>query len=255
MQISRYEAGGEAARAERRHHQHGEITTTAAAELKRRRGILGSLLVPRDVLERPPDGPRHLAEQFVGVGRTVFLEERGAPVIDRGMRRHRRHETFEARPIFRRIGKRVGAGGTLYAGRAEVTRPVVDPNPADKTKLPRPAAEVSRRHVIAEAILRPGNLFRAGGNFELRLDDLLIVVVARPQHHPVLAECHRPLVVVGRDVLDAENRHYRAMIGDEPSTFIGDAVLSTTCISWTRDYRCQPLCRPGRTGWILGAPY
>ena len=116
MQISGHEASGNAAGAKCRYHQHGEITTTAAADIERADGRLDTLLVPRDVLEGPPDGPRHVAEQRVGVGRAVVAEERGAPVIDRGMRRQRLDEGLEAGQIFRRVVKRISAGKILYIG-------------------------------------------------------------------------------------------------------------------------------------------
>ena len=79
MQISGDETSGNAAAAKRRHHEHGEVTTTSAADIERADGRLDTLLVPRDVLEGPPDGPRHGAEQLVRVGGAVFAEERGAP--------------------------------------------------------------------------------------------------------------------------------------------------------------------------------
>src|SRR3984957_11540521 len=51
MQISGHEASSHAAGAQRRYHQHGEITTAAAAEIEHADGRLNTLLVPRDVLE------------------------------------------------------------------------------------------------------------------------------------------------------------------------------------------------------------
>src|ERR1700719_282468 len=47
MQISGHEASGNAAGAKRRYHEHGEITTTAAAEIERTDGRLDTFLVPR----------------------------------------------------------------------------------------------------------------------------------------------------------------------------------------------------------------
>src|SRR5579863_2273692 len=61
MQIAGHEPGGNSARAKRRYHEHGEVATTAAPELERPGWSLDSLLVPRNVLEVPPDGPRHVA--------------------------------------------------------------------------------------------------------------------------------------------------------------------------------------------------
>src|SRR5580704_3213523 len=141
MQISGHEASGNAAGAKRRYHQHGEVTTTAAAEIERADGRLDTLLVPRDVLEGPLDGPRHVAEQLVRVGRAVFAEERSAPAIDRGMRRQRLDEKFETGPIVRRVGKRIGAGTIRYIGGAKAGRRMVETNSADKAQLAGPAAK------------------------------------------------------------------------------------------------------------------
>jgi hypothetical protein len=234
MQISGHEASGNAAGAKRRYHQHGEVTTTAAAEIERADGRLDTLLVPRNVLEGPPDGPRHVAEQFVRVGRAVVAEERSAPAIDRGMRRQRLDEGLEAGPILRRVGKRKSAGKIRYIGGAKVGGRMVEANIADKAKLAGPVGKMRGRHVIAEAIPRPSQLLRFWRDFDLGFDDLLIVVVARTQHHPVLAECDRPVIVISRNVSDVANRHCRPKIMDAPATCIAAATLSTTCMSRAR---------------------
>src|SRR5580704_699423 len=97
---------------------------------------------------------------------------------------------------------------------------MIETNTADKAKLAGPTAKLSGRHVVAEAIPRPGKVLRTGRDFELCFNDLLIVVVARTQHHPVLAECDRLIIAICRDMFDGKNRHYRAMIMDTPSTCI-----------------------------------
>jgi len=55
--------------------------------------------------------------------------------------------------------------------------------------------------MIAKDILRPGKLARLRSNSEFGFKYLLVVVVARTQHHTVLAECDRLLVVICRNVL------------------------------------------------------
>ena len=191
MHVSRDEPRGNSARAKRGYHQHGEVTTTAAPEIECPGRSLGALLVPRYVFDGPPDGPRHVDEQLVGVGRSIFAEEHGAPAINRGMRGQRPNEAFEVGPIFRRVGKRIGAGKIFYIGCAKVGRCVVETNIADKAKLAGPVCEMGGRYVIAKNIPHPGKLLRSGCDFELGLEYLLVVVIARTQHHPVLAERDR----------------------------------------------------------------
>src|SRR5271166_190677 len=238
MHISGYESRGNSAQAQRGHHQHCDVTTTAAPEIERPDRGLDSLLVPRYVFDGPPYGPRHVDEHLVSVGRSVFAEERGAPAINRGMRGQRPNETFEAGPIFRRVGERIGAGKIFYIGCAKVGRRVVETNIADKAKLASPVCEMGGRHVIAEAILRPGKLPRPWCDFELCFNYLLIVVVARTQHHPVLTEGDRLIIVICRNVSDAENRHCRPMIMDTRATCIATACISITCISWAKYCGC-----------------
>ena len=64
--------------------------------------------------------------------------------------------------------------------------------------------------IIAENILRPGDMARRGRNYEFGLEHDLVIVVARTQ---ALAERHRLRIMVSRDVWDGENRHCgRALI-------------------------------------------
>src|SRR3979490_718522 len=77
MQISGYEPRGDSKRAQRLDHEHGKVATTPARELQRSDRILGTLLVPRHVHERPLDGLRHVDEKLSCVGRSVLSEELG----------------------------------------------------------------------------------------------------------------------------------------------------------------------------------
>jgi hypothetical protein len=61
------------------------------------------------------------------------------------------------------------------------------------------------------------------------VEHLLVVVVARPQHHPVLAECDRLMIMIRRDVFDAENRHRRPILIDTPLPGIYRAKYCTLC--------------------------
>src|ERR1700733_12279874 len=112
---------------------------------------------------------------------------------------------------------------------------MVETNSADKAQIAGPVvAEMSGRHVIAEAVPRPIQLPRFWRDFEFRCNHLLIVVVAWPQHHPVLAECDRLIIMISRNVSDVPNRHCHPKITDAPATSIGAAIPSTRCISWAK---------------------
>ena len=114
----------------------------------------------------------------------------------------------------------MGSGKILDIGCAEASRRVVDTNGAFEAKLRGPFCETGGRDMIAEDILRPGKLARLGRDFELGFEHLLVVVVARTQHHPVLAERDRLLIVIRRDVPDGENRHCSPTMMQVPMTCI-----------------------------------
>ena len=101
----------------------------------------------------------------------------------------------------------MGPGKILDIGCAEASRRVVDMNGAFEAKPRGPICETGGGDMIAEDILRPVQLGRLRRDFQLGFEHLLVVVVARTQHHAVLAKRDRLLIVIGCDVPDGENRH------------------------------------------------
>ena len=97
------------------------------------------------VLERPScagehargllQGPRHVDQKLVGVGRSVLLEECCGPTIDLGMRIQRGQETGEIGRLFLGVGKWIGPGAALDVGGAEGRRHMVETNGALEIKL------------------------------------------------------------------------------------------------------------------------
>jgi hypothetical protein len=79
---------------------------------------------------------------------------------------------------------------------------VVETNSAFEAKLRGPLCETGGRDMIAEDILCPGKVTRLGRDFELGFEYLLVVVVARTQHHTVLAKGDRSPIVICRDMLN-----------------------------------------------------
>jgi hypothetical protein len=61
--------------------------------------------------------------------------------------------------------------------------------------------------MIAEDILRPDQMTRLGRDFELRFEHFLVLVVARTQHHSMLAERDWPLKAIYRYVPDGQDWH------------------------------------------------
>src|SRR5580704_12511867 len=170
MEISRYKASGDAAGAQYGDHEYCEVTTTPTPEPKGLYRILDSLLVPRCVRKSPPDSPRHVDEQIVGVGRAVGAEEGRAPAVEFGMGGRQLGEAFESGPICRWVGEGIGASKIRDIGGAKAARCVVETDVADKAKLGSPISEICSRHVIAESIHRPGQLPRLGSDFDLGVD-------------------------------------------------------------------------------------
>ena len=54
--------------------------------------------------------------------------------------------------------------------------------------------------MIAKSVLNELQGARLRTDMEVRLDDLLVVGVARTEHYPVLAKGDGPSVAIGRDV-------------------------------------------------------
>ncbi len=84
---------------------------------------------------------------------------------------------------------------------------MVETTDAFEAKLRGQVRETGDGDMIIENILRPGKVARLGCDYELGFEHLLVVVVARTQHHAVHAERDRLLIGVGCDVLSGENWH------------------------------------------------
>ena len=140
------------------------------------------------------------------VGRSIEAQEAGGPAAELGVRR-RREVASEILRLIGRIGERIRPRISGDVGRIEPRRSVIDANRAVEAKLGGAPGEARGRNVIAEIVAGPVDPARLGRNGDAGSQHLLVVVVARPQHHAVLAECDRLPVVIGRDVPDGQNRH------------------------------------------------
>jgi hypothetical protein len=80
-------------------------------------------------------------------------------------------------------------------------------NEALETQLRRPSCESRDRNAIVEHVVHPTQIDGLRRDPELGGEKLLVVAVARPQHHAVLAERDWLLVPVGRDVAHGDDEH------------------------------------------------
>ena len=69
------------------------------------------------------------------------------------------------------------------------------------------ARETGDRDAIAERVVNPAKPRRLRHDADVRLQQVLVVTLVRPEHHAVLAERHRLAVAIGRDVADGQDRH------------------------------------------------
>jgi len=207
VQISGNKPRTESKRAERRDHEHCKIPTTPAHESEGLDWVLDSFVVSRHVLEGSVDGLRHVDEKVASVRRSVRTEEACGPVIDRRTGGQRRNEAHEAGPFICLVSKRIDPGKLLDVGVAEVGRRVVETNSAFEAKLRSSVFETGGRDVIAEDIPRPGEFARLGPDFEFGFEYLLVLIVPRTQHHAVLTESDRTLIMICRDMPYGEDRH------------------------------------------------
>ncbi len=105
------------------------------------------------------------------------------------------------------IGERVAQRMLLDLKIESVARRVVEPDHAFKAQLLRPAGEPSDRDAVAEDIVHPTKRGGFGSDDQPGVEQPLVIAVARPQHHAVLAKGDRLLVAVGGNVSHGDDRH------------------------------------------------
>src|SRR5215469_11154110 len=88
-----------------------------------------------------------------------------------------------------------------------------EPDDALETQPRCPSGESPNRDAVAEDVVHPPDVGRFWRDHQLRLKQLLVVAVPRPQHHAVLAEEDRLLVAVGRDVPNSKDWHCLPICG------------------------------------------
>lgn len=158
------------------------------------------------------NGLRHAHQQFVKIGGLSISEKGCTPAIEFAARGWWLHISIEVTPIVYRVSERIMASGIVNVRSVELRRRMVEANLAYKAQSVCTIVEFRGRHVITENVARPIEPHGFGRNVNLTFENSLVFVIAREQHHPVLAERDRAIVVVRGDVFDIENRHRYSMV-------------------------------------------
>src|SRR5216684_1411655 len=216
VEIARNEAPGETQRTHRLHHQDGEVAAGATAELQRQQRVLHSFLMARDIGEALPYGVGDGGQQLMGVGWPVPAQELARPAVELviGVEVLPLDAADEVGHLLGAVGERIGAGVLVDAKSGRIDRRMVETNGADEAQLLGAATEARDGDAIAEDVVYPAQIRRLRRDSDRRLDQPLIIAVARPEHDPVLAQGDRPLVAVGGDVVDVEDWHGTGLAWD-----------------------------------------
>src|SRR5258708_3497505 len=79
---------------------------------------------------------------------------------------------------------------------------------ADEAELARPPREASDGHAIAEDVVNPAQIGGLGRDLDLRLQQLLVIAVARPEHDPMLAQRHGLSIAVDGRMSHGDQGHW-----------------------------------------------
>jgi hypothetical protein len=90
---------------------------------------------------------------------------------------------------------------------------MVEANIAFEPQLLRPIVELRNGNAVTERVVQPAKIDRFRRDRERRFEKLLVIAVARPEHHAVRAERHRPVVSIERNVADGEDSHRQIEFG------------------------------------------
>ena len=115
----------------------------------------------------------------------------------------------EVGQFVRVIGERIVSGSVLEQEFRFLDRDMLERDGALDFETPGLAGEVGNRNAIVEDVVNPAEPVRTRRDLEARMEQPLIVAVARAQHHPMLAEPHRRCIGIGREMSYRENGHAR----------------------------------------------
>ena len=151
----------------------------------------------------------HRGEQIGGVGPAVMAQELSRPAVDLALWIEILpfDHAQQIRHLVGTVGERIPLGIFLDRKIERVGRRVVEANETLEAQLRCPAGKAGNRHAIAEHVVHPADIGRFRRDREAGVEQLLVIAVARPQHHAVLTEGNRLLVAVGGDVPNGDDAH------------------------------------------------
>src|ERR1700721_2067645 len=109
------------------------------------------------------------------------------------------------------VDERTAAGASLNIELKEFRRRMLDTKAALETQRLGAAGEVRDGYLIAKDVARAPHETRLRCNFKFPLEESLVMIIARAQHHRVLAEAHWLLVTISGDVSAGQNPHCRSV--------------------------------------------
>src|SRR3984957_17722711 len=201
-EISGYEPCGETKRPRRLDHQHGEITAAAMAEPKRLHWQLDSLRLSSAVEEALIDALRETDKKFENTGRPIWGQELTSPeaylVTRIGLLAF--DVMSEVRYFIAAIVDRKGPLGILEIEVWGVQWRMLKAYRALEAQLLCAARKPRYPNMIAKCVLNELQASRLRTDMEVRLDDFLVVGIARTEHYTMLAKGDGTSVAIGRDV-------------------------------------------------------
>ena len=151
----------------------------------------------------------HRRKQFRRIRAAIMAQELPRPLVDFVL-------GIEVLPLHgpQQIGHFVGAVGERVSSRIfldlkieDFGRGLLETNHAFEAQLLSSPAEPGNGNAVAENVVDPSDIGGFRRDHQLSLEQFLVVVVARPQHHAVLAECDGLLVAVNSKVFDGKDGH------------------------------------------------
>ena len=200
-------------------HQHREVAAGTALGPQRGERVLHALLLAGEIGEVRPHAAGHVGEQLLGRNAAFDGDEGARPGIDL-MARIRPlplDRAGEVGHVLRPVAEWVMRGVRGEGEDRGVLGGMIEGDAAFEGQGLGAAGERRHRDAVAEHVEQPAQARGLRGDAEGRLDQALVVAVARAEHDPMLAERDRAAIAIDRAVTDGQDRQtgLRARAGFE----------------------------------------